>query len=141
MSLTTKRKIPEGFEPVPSRGLFFDENGPIWRKQGVANVPPVYGIMPELRHTNSLGFVHGGMIATFLDGAMAQSIYDTYQCRLVTLDLRISYRHVVPVGRWAEATIKLEDPAGGRLIATADLHCRGSVCALSQGEYQLFPNH
>jgi len=141
MSCAAPRRIPEGFEPVPTRGPFYDANGPVWRKQVAAGAQPIYGLMPELCHTNSLGFVHGGMIATFLDGAMAQSVYDRFQCRLVTLGLRISYRHVVPIGRWTEATITLEDAVGDRIIASADMRCRGSVCATAQAEFQLFPTH
>ena len=139
MTGRTVPKIPEGFEKAPARGPFADANGPVWRKPGQDGTSPVFGLMPETRHTNALGFMHGGMIATFSDGAMAQSVYERHRCRLVTLALNISYQHVIPRGRWVEAHVMLGEAIDDRVQAEARLICRKTVCAVATGEFQLFP--
>ena len=95
MSAQRPTRIPEGFTQIPTRGPFTDINGPIWRKSIGEGEPPLLGFFPEERHTNALGFVHGGMLSTVLDSAMAHVAYDRFKCRLVTLELNVKYHHAV----------------------------------------------
>lgn len=140
MSNLTQAQIPSGFKKAPGRGPFFDGNGPFWHKPGQDGRPPIFGLRPEARHTNSLGFLHGGMIATFLDSAMAQSVYEQHACRLVTLDLNISYKHVVPQGRWVEAETTLSALSENIVEASVSMSCRNTICATATGKFQLFPD-
>lgn len=133
------RNVPDGFELTHPRGPFTALNGPIWRKPGAPGDPPAFGLLPEARHTNGLGFVHGGMVATFLDSAMAQAIFETFSVRLVTLELKVSYLHVAMKGRWCEARIALDPREENRVTAQADMISRGQVCARAEGVFQLFP--
>ncbi len=131
--------IPEGFEKVPPRGPFIDVNGPIWRKPGKPGELPAFGFLAERRHTNGLGFVHGGMIATFLDNAMAQAIHETFNCRLVTLRLHVTYLNVVMRGRWCTASVDVGASNENRLDAAVTLVSSGQTCATATGHFQLFP--
>lgn len=130
--------IPDGFELTPPRGPFTGVNGPLWKKPGGAGELPVFGFLPEERHTNGLGFVHGGMVATFLDTAMAQTIFEQFGSRLVTLKLEVTYLNVAPKGRWCEAYVRLETREGDRLNASADLVARRQICASSKATFKLF---
>ena len=141
MTTQQRSKIPVGFEPAPARGPFLEMNGPIWRKPGQHGEPPIFGFVAEDRHTNCLGVLHGGMMAAFLDNAMAQSIYDRHKCRLVTLDLSVSYKHVVPKQRWLEARVSLETTDENRIEAKVEAMCRNMLCAEARGVFQLFPRH
>ena len=133
--------IPEGFEQLPARGPFFDVNGPMWRRQATHSAPLSFGFLPEPRHTNSLGFVHGGMICAFLDSALAQTLVDRFHCRLVTRELNISFQNAIPKGRWAETIpeigLRLDDDT---ITATADLIARKQICASAVGVFRLFPD-
>ena len=140
MSNDILRLVPDGFVKSPSRGPFWDINGPVWQKTTPSELA-VFGFVSEQRHTNSLGFVHGGMIATFLDGAMAQTVYNRHRCRLVTLDLNVGYKHVVPAQRWIEASVSIEHADDNHVTATARLMARKSECATATGLYRLFPGH
>lgn len=139
MTAERPRQVPAGFELTSPRGPFTALNGPIWRKADLPGEPPAFGLLPEERHTNGLGFVHGGMVATFLDSAMAQAIFETFSVRLVTLELKVSYLHVAMKGRWCEARITLGPREGNRVTANAEMISRGQICARSEGVFQLFP--
>lgn len=139
MSVDRPVGVREGFERMPARGPFIAVNGPIWRRTGESGVLPLFGLLPEERHTNGLGFMHGGMIATFLDSAMAQAIFEKFGTRLVTLEFSVTFLHVVMKGRWCEAQVTLGAPIENRITAQVDMVSRGQVCAQGRGIFQLFP--
>lgn len=141
MSKSRLSGIPEGFDPIPTRGPFTDLNGPIWRKSLSEDEPPSLGFMPEERHTNALGFVHGGMLSTVLDSAMAHVAYDRFQCRLVTLELNVKFHHAVFRGRWADIEVAFQKIEDSSVDLTARLRSRNSLCVEAQATYRLFPNH
>lgn len=131
-------QVPDAFQPLPNRGPFIDVNGPIWHKPPLVNQPRMFGLFAEDRHTNSLGFVHGGMISTVLDSSMAQVIFETHQCRLVTRELNLTFHHAVFKRRWAEIEVVLLDQSGSNVSLEAHLISRQILCAEATGTYQIF---
>ena len=59
--------------------------------------------MPEKRHANSLGIVHGGMLAAFLDSAMGTAVFHDIERRAVTLKLSLDYLGPARIGDWLQA--------------------------------------
>ncbi|HYC64316.1 MAG TPA: PaaI family thioesterase [Reyranellaceae bacterium] len=92
--------IPPGFKPVDTLG-FAAANGPWFEKIESGRV--VRGFMPEARHANSLGIVHGGMLAAFLDSAMGTAVFHGLQRRAVTLKLSLDYVGPARIGQWLQA--------------------------------------
>jgi uncharacterized protein (TIGR00369 family) len=92
--------IPPGFTPVATAG-FAEANGPWFEK--IENDRVVRGFMPEKRHANSLGIVHGGMLAAFLDSAMGTAVFHGLQRRAVTLKLSLDFVGPARVGQWLQA--------------------------------------
>lgn len=132
-------QIPEGFLPIPTRGPFTDINGPIWQGPSRDGLLPRFGFFPEKRHTNALGFVHGGMVSTLLDSSMAHAVFDRYACRLVTLTLQIQFKNAVFPGRWAEIEVTLDQQGETEIRARATLFSRGAVSVEGNAVYRLFP--
>ncbi|MEL7546790.1 MAG: PaaI family thioesterase [Pseudomonadota bacterium] len=132
-------RVPDGFSPMQTRGPFTDINGPIWRKPGHNGAIPQFGFLPEKRHTNSLGFVHGGMLSTLMDSAMAQAAYEHFRCRLVTLTLQVQFHSAVFRGRWAEIEVGEPVQTGTDVALTATLRSRGALCLESEATFRLFP--
>ncbi len=133
-------RIPEGFAMSLPRGPFAEINGPVYRKPSNDNAPARFGFLPEERHCNGLGFIHGGMISTFLDGAMAQAVQERAGCPLVTLALQVRFQSPSPKQRWTEAEITLEPANGDNVTAHAEMRARGVVCATATGAYRLLPH-
>ncbi len=112
--------IPSGFTPHERRSPATDAWQPICssRRDGCV----VLGVLTGTAHTNSRGFVHGGVIAALADNAMG------YSCaaragrdfRSVTANLAIDYLAPARVGDWVEFRTHFVEV--GRTLAIAE--CR-----------------
>ena len=94
-------KIPPGFTELRDVGGFTAANGPWFEK--IENGRVIRGFLPGPQHANSLGIVHGGMMAAFLDSAMGTTVWHTLQRRAVTLKLSLDYLGPGRVGDWLQA--------------------------------------
>jgi uncharacterized protein (TIGR00369 family) len=63
---------PEGFSPS-ARGPYTTHNGPMFHRNGPDGFEHAFHVLP--RHCNSMGIVHGGMLATFMDGVLARAVH------------------------------------------------------------------
>ena len=93
-------RIPEGFTEIDAAG-FAAANGPWFEKREGSRL--IRGFMPEKRHANTLGIVHGGMLAAFLDSAMGTAVFGELQRRAVTLKLSLDYLGPARIGHWLQA--------------------------------------
>ncbi len=92
--------IPPGFKEIDITG-FAEANGPWFEKLEGGRL--IRGFMPEKRHANSLGIVHGGMLAAFLDSAMGTAVFHTLERRAVTLRLTLDFLGPGRIGDWLQA--------------------------------------
>lgn len=100
--------IPPGFVHV-LRAPFINHVGPLLQ---AAENPPgtmTLGLAVETVHTNTMGFMHGGMIATLCDSAMARALVSKLQRRTVTLRMSLEYFDAIRRGEWLEARARLVD--------------------------------
>ena len=97
---------PPGFEFV-TRAPFVNHVGPVL--QATLNPPGVMtlGVQVEQVHCNTMGFMHGGMIATICDSAMARAAVGKLQRRTVTLRMAMEYFDPVKKGDWLVARGRL----------------------------------
>ena len=112
-------KVPPGFRELTEASGFAAANGPWFEKidggRAIRGFRPgprharregdrlIRGFMPEKRHANSLGIVHGGMLAAFLDSAMGTAVFHTLNRRAVTLRLSLDYLGPGRLGDWLQA--------------------------------------
>ncbi|HEY7797858.1 MAG TPA: PaaI family thioesterase [Hyphomonadaceae bacterium] len=129
-------EIPPGFVHV-LRAPFINHVGPLL--QAAENAPGEMrlGLRVGLVHTNTMGLMHGGMIATICDSAMARSLVSKLQRRTVTLRMGMEYLEPVQKGDWLEAHARLvsndEDIAHTECRVTV----KGRLCARSTGVFRL----
>ncbi|MEO0882583.1 MAG: PaaI family thioesterase [Pseudomonadota bacterium] len=131
-------QVPDGFEPMPTRGPFTDINGPIWYLPSDGGVSTKFGLYTEERHTNALGFVHGGMLSTALDSSMARTVFERHDCRLVTLQLNTNFISAVFKGRWSEIDVQFVGETNSDVRMHAKLTSRKMVCVEADAVYRLF---
>jgi uncharacterized protein (TIGR00369 family) len=93
--------IPPGFRELTEAIGFAAANGPWFEK--IENGRLVRGFLPGPQHANSLGILHGGLLAAFLDSAMGSTVFHTLRRRCVTLRLSLDYLGPGKVGDWLEA--------------------------------------
>ncbi len=127
---------PPGFVHV-LRAPFVNHVGPLF--QSVENAPGeiTLGLMVELVHTNTMGFMHGGMIATICDSAMARAAVFKLNRRTVTLRMGMEYFDPVRKGDWLTAHGRLvghdEEVAQTECVILVD----GEVRARGTGVFRL----
>ncbi|MEM7766173.1 MAG: PaaI family thioesterase [Pseudomonadota bacterium] len=114
---------PEGFAPTNSRGKFTLHNGPIYRANGEGDLRSGFYVLD--RHCNGMGFLHGGMISAFADGALAWGVWNRTRRMSVTLKLTLSFLDIVRLGSWVEADPVVDAVDGEMVHAHAMLRVDG----------------
>ncbi len=110
-------KIVRGELPWPPIGRLMDF-GPTEVGEGRA----VFEVEPSEKHYNPIGVVHGGLLATVLDSAMACAVHSTLPAGTgyTTVELHVNLVRAVGAD-------------SGRLRAEGDVVHRGSRVATAQG--------
>ena len=93
--------VPPGFVELTEAIGFAAANGPWFEK--IEDGRLVRGFLAGPQHANSLGIVHGGMMAAFLDSAMGSTVWHVLQRRAVTLKLSLDYLGPGRIGEWLQA--------------------------------------
>jgi len=93
---------PAGFVYV-ARAPFVNHVGPLFQAETDAPGEMTLGLKVDAVHTNTMGFMHGGMIATVRDSAMARAAVFLLQRRTVTLRMAIEYFDPIKKGDWLTA--------------------------------------
>ncbi|MBL4741197.1 MAG: PaaI family thioesterase [Sneathiella sp.] len=93
-------ELPEGFEPHFRKSDFTAPWEPIFSKRNERNIQ--LGIFAAAPHTNSRGFVHGGLIAALADNAMGLSCVAASSdiSSLVTVNLGTDFLSSARIGQW-----------------------------------------
>lgn len=86
-----------------SRAPYVNHVGPLFQAEHNEPGEVTLGVTVELVHTNTMGFMHGGMIATICDSAMARAAVSKLQRRTVTLRMAMEYFDPVKKGDWLVA--------------------------------------
>ncbi len=108
---TPEFSAPPGFVYV-ARAPFVNHVGPLFQAEQDAPGEMTLGLKVDTVHTNTMGFMHGGMIATMCDSAMARAAVFLLQRRTVTLRMAIEYFDTIKKGDWLTASARLVDQDG-----------------------------
>lgn len=135
--------IPAGFAPLPPYGPFAEAVGPLfYQPQGMgARV----GFQVEDKHRNRGQMVHGGMVCTLIDTAMAVALRTALgqvpgdPQRLVTTQMSVSFIGNASPGEWIEARIDVLK-TGSRLAFLEGKVYAGERCiAQASGQFAILP--
>lgn len=102
---------PPGFVYV-ARAPFVNHVGPLLQAVNDAPGEMTLGLKVDQVHTNTMGFMHGGMIATVCDSAMARSAVFLLNRRTVTLRMALEYFDPIKRGDWLTAHGRVVDHDG-----------------------------
>ncbi len=95
-----KRAIPEGFEPHFKSSSMTDPWEPLFSRKMEDRIQ--IGFISSAAHTNSRGFVHGGLITTIADNAMGLSCATQYEepRNLLTIHLAVDFSSIARLDQW-----------------------------------------
>lgn len=134
--------IPEGFVQV-LRAPFINHVGPILQAVENPRGTMTLGLQVAEVHSNTMGYMHGGMIATLADSCMARAMHTLLERRTLTLKMSLEYMDAVKKGdfliahgrlvghdetaAWTECDLKVGDRLAARASAVFRLFRKKTV--------------
>lgn len=117
-------QIPAGFKPLPSASPFNELVGPLHEKRGEGVI--ALGLRVEMKHSNSRGICHGGVLATLADLALGYGMMAKTGGRggFVTAQLSIDYAGSAQIGDWIHSEVEVQR-VGSRLAFANGYLCVG----------------
>ncbi len=110
---------PEGFVLSTRRGPFSEHNGPLYHRENTDAV--IHGFRALKRHSNGYGIVHGGMLASFVDGLLGHAVGAAAKTPGVTIHLSLDYLSMGRAGDWIEGEARVTKLTRDVAFAEANL--------------------
>lgn len=103
---TREAVIPEGFEEVTGAAPFANRNGPYYEKH-IDEKVSVRAFRVAEKHLNGVKLVHGGMLMSFADSALARGVILATGRRCVTIKMNSEFLSPARAGDWIEAHVEV----------------------------------
>jgi uncharacterized protein (TIGR00369 family) len=129
-------QIPAGFERHYRQSPVTDPWEPIYSRKTDGAV--ILGLVAEAAHTNSRGFVHGGLISALADNAMGLSCGQRLGggASLVTVNLTVDFLGAAQIGQWLEFDTIFVKPGGTLSFTQAFVTADGEPCARANAVFR-----
>ena len=129
--------IPAGFDRHYRQSPLTDPWEPLYSRKTDGAV--VLGLEVTKAHTNSRGFVHGGLISALADNAMGLSCGHRLGdgARLVTVNLTLDFLASAQIGQWLEFDTIFVKPGGSLCFAQAFVTADGEPCARANAVFKV----
>lgn len=123
-----KRNEHSGWKALKA-GPFMDGIGPVLRTKALDG-NTLYGLQTAASHCNAIGTVHGGVLASLLDQAMAIEAWNAANRRpTVTLQMDTRFIAAARAGDLLEASTTLRRGTGSMLFMDAEIHADDRLIA------------
>lgn len=128
---------PPGFARHDRKSPLTQPWEPIYSRKGEDRV--VLGLRAGPAHTNSRGFVHGGLISALADNAMGLSCGRVlnHAGGLVTVNLTLDFLGVAQQGQWLEFDTVFVKPGSTLCFAQAFVSADGKPCARANAVFRV----
>ena len=136
MDMHAQGPIP-GFVPHDRKSPLTDPWEPLYRRDAGERV--ILGLRAADAHTNSRGFVHGGLISALADNAMGLSCARTlgHAGGLVTVNLSVDFLGSAFGGQWLEFDTVFVKPGSTLCFAQAFVSADGKPCARANAVFRV----
>ncbi|HEV7384058.1 MAG TPA: PaaI family thioesterase [Phenylobacterium sp.] len=136
MDLQTENP-PAGFLPHDRKSPLTDPWEPLFSRKAEGAV--VLGLRAGRAHTNSRGFVHGGLISALADNAMGLSCARRldHAGGLVTVNLNVDFLGSALEGQWLEFDTVYVKPGRTLCFAQAFVTADGQPCARASAIFRV----
>jgi uncharacterized protein (TIGR00369 family) len=123
-----KRNEHSGWKALKA-GPFMDGVGPVLRTRALDG-STLYGFQTDASHCNAIGTVHGGVLASLLDQAMAVEAWNAANRQpTVTLQMDIRFVTAARAGDLLEASTTLRHGTRSMLFMDAEIHADDRLVA------------
>lgn len=129
--------VPEGFSRHFRQSPLTDPWEPLYSRRTEEAV--LLGLVASSAHTNSRGFVHGGLLAALADNAMGLTCAQHLKgvTGIVTVNLAIDYLGSAAIGEWLEVAPTVVKLGGTLCFAQALVSADGRLCARANATFKV----
>lgn len=129
--------LPAGFARHYRQSPLTDPWEPLYSRRTDGAV--VIGLEATQAHTNSRGFVHGGLISALADNAMGLSCGHVLGdgASLVTVNLTLDFLGTARIGQWLEFDTIFVKPGSTLCFAQAFVTADGEPCARANAVFRV----
>ncbi len=129
--------VPHGFSRHDRKSPLTEPWEPLYRR--ISGYTVVLGLRAGAAHTNSRGFVHGGLISALADNAMGLSCARMLGegSSLVTVNLTVDFLGSAFTGQWLEFDTVFVKPGGTLCFTQAFVTADGQPCARANGVFRV----
>lgn len=133
----TIQDLPAGFSPHDRKSPLTDPWEPLYSRKAGERV--ILALRAGAAHTNSRGFVHGGLISALADNAMGLSCARTlgHAGGLVTVNLTLDFLGSAQLGQWLEFDTVFVKPGTTLCFAQAFVTADGLPCARANAVFRV----
>ena len=134
-------EVPEGFSPHARKSPLTDPWEPLYARR--LDDRTILGLRVAQAHTNSRGFLHGGLIAALADNAMGLSCGvvlardGVVASGLVTISLTIDYVGRAEIGQWLAFDTAFIRPGRTICFAEAEVTADGEPVARARATFRV----
>lgn len=126
----------EGFQPHFRKSPLTDPWEPLYSQ--VTQDAVIIGLRAAEAHTNSRGFVHGGLISALADNAMGLSCgLGLTGGGLVTVSLSLDFLGTARIGQWLAFETGFVKRGGTLCFAQAFVTADGEPCARASASFKV----
>jgi uncharacterized protein (TIGR00369 family) len=124
-----------GWRIISNNTAFGDLVGPIWRLDGER---PRFGFVVAAKHLNRTGILHGGMLMTLADNAMAIAAREAIGSkRHATIELNIQFVGGVKLGEFVEAYPEVVRATRSLMFMAAKMFVGDRVVVTTNGIWKI----
>ena len=129
--------LPTGFQPHDRKSPLTDAWEPLYSRK--ADRAVILGLRAGHAHTNSRGFVHGGLIGALADNAMGLSCAQAsgHGGGFVTVSLNVDFLGSAFEGQWLEFDTVFVKPGRTLAFAQAFVTSDGQLCARASAVFKV----
>ena len=137
MTTTETLAPPPGFAPHDRKSPLTEPWEPLYSRKTERSV--IIGLRAGPAHTNSRGFVHGGLIGALADNAMGLSCAQTtgHRAGLVTVSLKVDFLGTAFEGQWLEFDTVFVKPGRTLCFTQAFVTADGQPCARADAVFRV----
>ena len=123
--------VPDGYKPIVHSAPYGALIGPVYER--VDEEDSVRAFRVKKQHTNSLGYLHGGMLMSFADIVLAQAVIRTGRGLTATVRMVTEFMAPGRLGDWVEGRASISKSSGTLLFTEGQFQVGANLIMIASG--------
>ena len=123
--------VPNGYKPIVHSAPYGAVIGPIYERTDEEDSVRAFRVKKQ--HTNSLGYLHGGMLMSFADIVLAQAVIGAGRGLTATVRMVTEFMAPGRLGDWVEGRASISKSSGTLLFTEGQFQVGANLIMIASG--------